>query len=53
LNVSPASGFVFGLSLNVTDTDTPGAAVQEVMYATTSNRQHRNPTTWATATLGD
>lgn len=51
LNVKPFEGLEMGISLNVTDTDTPNAAIQETMYATAPNRTLTDPTSWGTLTL--
>lgn len=51
LNLSPQSGMVLGLSLNVSDNDTPGAAVQEVMKSHVPTRRFSDPTSWGTLTL--
>ncbi len=51
LNLTPAAGLVTGLSLNVSDNDTPGAAVQEIMKSHVSARTLTDPTSWGTLTL--
>ncbi len=51
LNVSPSTGLVMGLALNVNDNDTPGTAVQEVMKSHVSTRTLTDPTTWGTLIL--
>ncbi len=51
LNLSPQPGMVLGLSLNVSDNDTPGTAVQEVMKSHVPTRRFSDPTSWGTFTL--
>ncbi|MCP4424167.1 MAG: hypothetical protein GY803_06725, partial [Chloroflexi bacterium] len=51
LNVTPSSGMVIGLALNVSDNDGVGTAVQEVMKSHVSTRQYANPASWGTLTL--
>lgn len=51
LALIPSPGLVIGLALNITDTDTPGASVQEVFMSTAPNRVFSNPATWGTLTL--
>lgn len=52
MNVTPRAGLELGVSLNATDNDTPNTAIQEVMYASSRNRRHTDPTTWAPFVLG-
>ncbi len=51
LNLTPSPGLVIGLALNVSDNDTVGTAVQEVMKSHVSTRQFDNPASWGTLTL--
>lgn len=51
LNLTPAPGLVIGLSLNVSDNDAPGTAVQEIMKSHVSARTLTDPTSWGTLTL--
>jgi len=51
LNVTPSTGLVMGLALNVNDNDQAGQAVQEVMKSSVSTRTLTNPTSWGTLTL--
>ncbi len=51
LNLTPQSGMILGLALNVNDNDTPGTAVQELMLSHIPTRTLTDPTTWGTLTL--
>lgn len=51
LALSPSPGLVIGLALNVSDNDSPGTAVQEVMKSHISTRTLTNPTGWGTLVL--
>jgi len=51
LNLTPAPGLVIGLSLNVSDNDAPGTAVQEIMKSHVSSRTLTDPTSWGTLAL--
>jgi len=51
LNLTPAEGLVIGLSLNASDNDTPGPAVQEVMKSHVATRRFSDPTSWGTLLL--
>jgi hypothetical protein len=51
LNVTPQPGMVLGVALNVSDNDTPGTAVQEVMKSHVPTRRFADPTSWGTLTL--
>lgn len=53
LGVTPSEGLILGLSLNVNDTDTRDAAVQEVMLSNVSTRSFGDPTTWGVLTLAE
>jgi serine/threonine protein kinase len=46
LNFQPAAGRALGFDIDYSDTDTPGAAVQELMLSSSPNRLYNNPTTW-------
>jgi hypothetical protein len=51
LSVTPQAGMVIGLSLNASDNDSPGSAVQEVMKSHVPTRRFADPTSWGTLTL--
>jgi hypothetical protein len=51
LNLTPSSGLVIGLAVNVNDNDRPGSAVQEMMKSNMAGRRFGDPTTWGTLTL--
>jgi hypothetical protein len=51
IGVSPAPGSRMGISLNVNDNDTPGAAVQEVMMSQVSTRKFNDPSSWGLINL--
>jgi hypothetical protein len=51
LSLTPSSGLVIGLALNVSDNDAPGTAVQEVMKSHISTRTLTNPAGWGTLVL--
>ncbi|MEZ4516671.1 MAG: sugar-binding protein [Chloroflexota bacterium] len=51
LNMTPVEGMEIGLSLNATDDDQPGVAIQEFMKSNSPNRDFDDPTTWATLRL--
>ncbi len=51
LNVTPSSGMVLGASLNATDNDRVGTAVQELFYSHVASRTLLSPNTWGTLTL--
>lgn len=51
LNLTPQPGMVLGVALNVSDNDTPGTAVQEVMKSHVPTRRFSDPTSWGTLTL--
>lgn len=51
LAVTPASGLVLGIALNVTDNDYPGTAVQELYLSHIATRLFADPTSWGTLTL--
>lgn len=49
--VTPAAGLTLGAALSANDNDTPGTAVQEVMFSHVRTRKWRDPTSWGTLTL--
>ncbi|MAT99802.1 MAG: hypothetical protein CL608_21895 [Anaerolineaceae bacterium] len=51
LNMTPSTGMVLGASLNATDNDQVGTAVQEVFYSHVASRTLLSPNTWGTLTL--
>jgi len=51
LGLAATPGAPLGLALNVSDNDTPGTAVQEVMQSHVPTRTFTDPTTWGTLTL--
>lgn len=53
LNTTPEAGLILGLSLNASDNDVVGTAVQEVMKSHVSTRRFSDPTSWGTVTLGE
>jgi eukaryotic-like serine/threonine-protein kinase len=46
LNFQPAAGRALGFEIDYSDTDTPGAAVQELMLSSSPHRIYNNPTSW-------
>lgn len=48
---APKAGLTIGAALSANDNDTPGTAVQEVMFSHVSTRKWRDPTSWGTLTL--
>ena len=51
LEMTPANGQVLGIALNVSDNDSPGNAVQEVMKSHVITRTLLDPSTWGRLTL--
>jgi hypothetical protein len=51
VNLTPSEGLVIGISLNASDNDSPGTAVQEVMMSHVSTRTLTDPRGWGTLTL--
>ena len=51
LNMRPLPGLRIGIALNVTDNDTAGTAVQEVMKSSSKERDFTHPDSWGTLTL--
>ncbi len=51
LALSPIPGLKIGIALNVSDNDSPGTAVQEVMKSSSQDRNFTHPDTWGTLTL--
>ena len=49
--VTPSAGQTFGIALNSSDDDVPGAASQQSMLSSVSTRTLLNPTTWGTIQL--
>lgn len=52
LNVTPNSGQLLGIALNINDNDTPDSLRQEVMKSHISTRRFSNPESWGTLILG-
>ncbi len=50
-SITPASGMRIGLALNVSDNDSVGTAVQEMMKSNVETRTYEAPYTWGTLTL--
>ncbi len=46
LNFQPAAGKALGFDIDYSDTDTPGAAVQELMLSSSPHRSYNDPTSW-------
>lgn len=53
LGVSPSQGMKLRIALNVSDNDTAGTTVQEVMKSHVATREWRDPSTWALFQLGN
>jgi hypothetical protein len=51
LNIGPVAGQKIGFALNVSDNDSPGTAVQEMMKSSSEFRNFIHPDTWGTLTL--
>lgn len=51
LSLVPSAGLFIGLSLNVSDNDTMGTAVQEVMKSHVPSRTLTDPSSWGSLTL--
>ena len=51
IDVQPVPGIVLGLALNVSDNDTPGEAIQEIMKSHVATRTFGDPTSWGTLVL--
>lgn len=49
----PPAGTRLGIALSVSDNDTPGTAVQELVLSHIATRRWSTPSSWGTATLGD
>lgn len=46
LNFQPTPGAALGFDIDLSDTDTPGAAQQEQMLSSSPNRAYDDPTSW-------
>ncbi|MCB9420407.1 MAG: protein kinase [Ardenticatenaceae bacterium] len=53
LNMIPSPGQQIGIALNVSDNDSVGTAVQEMMKSNVETRTYEAPYTWGTLTLYD
>ncbi len=51
LNLTPSAGMQIGIALNVSDNDSVGTAVQEMMKSNVETRTYEAPATWGTLTL--
>ena len=51
LTVDPFTGQRIGIALNVSDNDSVGTAVQEMMKSHVETRTYEAPATWGTLTL--
>jgi serine/threonine-protein kinase len=51
LNLAPSAGMQLGIALNVSDNDSVGTAVQEMMKSHVETRTYEAPATWGTLTL--
>jgi hypothetical protein len=51
LNFTPSAGQQLGIALNVSDNDSVGTAVQEMMKSHVETRTYEAPATWGTLTL--
>ena len=51
LEMTPAAGQVLGIALNVSDNDSPGNAIQEVMKSHVATRTLLDPSSWGRLTL--
>jgi hypothetical protein len=51
LNFTPSAGQQLGIALNVSDNDSVGTAVQEMMKSHVETRTYETPATWGTLTL--
>ena len=53
LGLTPTAGLTIGMTLNVSDNDQAGTAVQEVMKSNSAARTFLSPETWGTLTLSE